>query len=137
MPSPGRVYTISLNEAQVVELEEFLQSADDGENIIKVLREQVATQRPDTIKRQRRDAVKAIRAVADGYEARARSISRGDPRMRKSLRDDASDLTFIADFLECEEDQTAREAMIRLDTAVREDIPRCAWPFLGIRPLHG
>jgi len=147
MPSPGRIFTVSISENNLASVEQFLDWAEplvsDRSNnpnpeyvrVIQILRTQIESQRPRDRKAEREKAVQALRDLAAEYSAKA--CSRKDPALRKCARDDQSDIEFIADYLSCEEDALAAAAMRNLDTSVREEIPRVAWRFLGIRPPHG
>ena len=59
-----------------------------------------------------------------------------DPEMQKMLRDDADDLRHIARQVSQGFISEAMTATANLDTAVREDIPECAYPYVGLRSLR-
>lgn len=65
------------------------------------------------------NAADAIREVA--YDFRGR---------------DRSDLIRIADLLATGDLVAAKRATANLDTAVRDEIPREAWPFVGLRAIR-
>lgn len=50
---------------------------------------------------------------------------------------DAADLCGLADEIESGDDAEAARVAGSLDTVVRERIPAEAWPYCGLRPLHG
>lgn len=53
-----------------------------------------------------------------------------------SDREDRHDLRRIADLLAAGDLVAAKRATANLDTAVRDEIPREAWPFVGLRAIR-
>lgn len=149
MPSPGRTYTITVNDADLTKIEDFLDWAaplvseqsnspsDARQRAVRVLREQLEAQRPRNRVRERAEAVKAIQGVADSYFERAEAAK--DHELRRSWTNDGADVRYIAECLAANTsamDVQAKRATASLDTCVREEIPRCAWRFVGLRALR-
>lgn len=84
----------------------------------------------------RGQAADAIMEASEFRRERARRYRETDPGMAKMFDDDAEDLRHIARQVRQGLTVAAVNATAMLDTAVREDIPECAWPFVGLRPLR-
>lgn len=120
---------IALNHlVQAVKMEPKWQAV-----ILKVY-DEVRARQPHVEAVTRKQAVKALRSVAADYIEQSRT--RKDAMMKKSARDDASDVAYIADLVESNQDDAAKTATAQLDTAVREEMPREAFRFIGLRSIR-
>jgi len=137
MPTPNPVCTLSIDESNLDTLIAFLVLAEGrmpdagSQRAIKLLFDQIEVYRPRNNKLDRANAVVALCLVVEDYLERARTWK--DISMKKSARDDASDVAYIADLVEAENDSLARSLTANLDTAVREEMPEEAFRFIGLR----
>ena len=107
---------------------------DDGPEAELEAQDAMRASRVD-LTRQR--AADAVRDVANNLADDARIQFCDDERMRAVMEADAADLCGLADEIESGDDAEAARLAGSLDTAVRERIPAEAWPYCGLRPLHG
>jgi hypothetical protein len=141
MPSLRKTLTVDLTpeevEIFVSNMDHLIQCFQMEPDVVKIFRKvykEAKALQPHDEALDRARAVNALRSTVSDYMERSRKWT--DPEMKKSARDDASDIAYIADLVEAREDAHAKSKTADLDTAVRDEIPKEAYRFVGLRSLR-